>query len=107
MWLTSAHDLPLRHAAFNVEETRRKEHETGPNNVPKMEGKVQICYNFTAEESVTILYVNVAYLLTARTVEPAKGSETLVSRQRLGKHVPAATEVLLKPVFSAPSVQKG
>jgi hypothetical protein len=41
----------------------------------------------------------VAYLLKARTVEPEKqplptnGSETtFVSRQRLGKHVPAATD---------------
>jgi hypothetical protein len=39
----------------------------------------------------------VAYLLKARTVEPEKqpllanGSETFVSTQRLGKHVPTAT----------------
>jgi hypothetical protein len=62
----------------------------------------------------------VAYLLKARTVEPEKqpllanGSETeFVSRQRLGKHVPAATgthesmEVLLEMVFSIRSVQRG
>jgi hypothetical protein len=55
----------------------------------------------------------VAYLLKARTVEPEKqpllanGFETtFISRQRLGKHVPAATdthatiEVLLETVFS-------
>jgi hypothetical protein len=61
----------------------------------------------------------VAYLLKARTVEPEKhpllanGSETaFVSRQRLGKHVPAAmdthatVEVLLETVFSTRSVQK-
>jgi hypothetical protein len=55
----------------------------------------------------------VEYLLKARTVEPEKqpllanGSETtFVARQRLGKHVPAATdthstiEVLLETVFS-------
>jgi hypothetical protein len=52
------------------------------------------------------------YFLKARTVEPQKqtllenGSETtFVSRQRLGKHVPAATdkhatiEILLETVF--------
>jgi hypothetical protein len=62
----------------------------------------------------------VAYLLKARNVEPEKepllanGFETtLVSRQRLDKHVPAATdshatiEVLLGTVFSSPSVQRG
>jgi hypothetical protein len=61
----------------------------------------------------------VAYFLKARTVEPEKqlllanGSETIfVSRQRLGKHVPAATdthstiEVLLETVFSTLSVQR-
>jgi hypothetical protein len=59
----------------------------------------------------------VAYLLRARTVEPeqqsllANGSETFVSRQRLGKHVPAATDthltidVLLEMVFSIRSVR--
>jgi hypothetical protein len=58
----------------------------------------------------------VAYLLKARIVEPEKqpllasGSETtFVSSQRLGKHVPAATntykaiEVLLETVFSTRS----
>jgi hypothetical protein len=62
----------------------------------------------------------VAYLLKARIVEPEKqpllasGSETtLLSRQRLGKHVPAAKdthatiEVLLETVFSTLSVHKG
>jgi hypothetical protein len=62
----------------------------------------------------------VAYSLKARTVEAEKqlllenGSETkFVFRQRLGKHVPAATdthatiEVLLKTVFSTRSVQRG
>jgi hypothetical protein len=58
----------------------------------------------------------VSYLLKARTVEPKKepllanGSETIfVSRQRLGKHVPGATdtiEVLLKTVFSTRSVTR-
>jgi hypothetical protein len=61
----------------------------------------------------------VAYLLKARTVEPEKqpllanGSETtVVSRQRIGKHFPAATdthatiEVLLERVFSTLSVQR-
>jgi hypothetical protein len=56
----------------------------------------------------------VAYLLKSRTVKPEKqpllanGSETtFVFRQRLGKHVPAATdtlatiEVLLETVFSS------
>jgi hypothetical protein len=65
-------------------------------------------------------YYNVAHLLTARTVEPKKqpllanGSETtFVFRQRLGKHVPAATdtratiEILLETVFSTRSVQNG
>jgi hypothetical protein len=60
----------------------------------------------------------VAYLLKARTVEQEKkpllanGSEsTFVSRQGLGKHVPAAKiehatiEVLLETVFSTPSLQ--
>jgi hypothetical protein len=55
----------------------------------------------------------VEYFLKARTVEPEKqpllanGSETtFVSRQQLGKHVPAATdtyatiEVLLETTFS-------
>jgi hypothetical protein len=59
----------------------------------------------------------VAYLLKARTVEPEKqpllesGSGTMfVSWQRLGKHVPMATdmlatiEVLLEMVFSAESM---
>jgi hypothetical protein len=48
----------------------------------------------------------VAYLLKARTVEPEKhpllvnGSETtLVSRQRLGKHVPVATDTVGNGVF--------
>jgi hypothetical protein len=42
----------------------------------------------------------------------ANGSETFVSRQRLGKHVPAAAdthatiEVVLELVFSARSVQR-
>jgi hypothetical protein len=62
----------------------------------------------------------VAYLLNARTVEPEKqqllanSSETaVVSRQRLCKHVPAATdthaaiEILLETVFSTRSVQRG
>jgi hypothetical protein len=62
----------------------------------------------------------VAYLLKSRNVEPEKqpslanGSETtLVSRQWLGKHVPAATdmhatiEVLLETVFSTRPVQRG
>jgi hypothetical protein len=60
------------------------------------------------------------YLLEAITVEPekqpllAKGSETtFVSRQRLSKRVPAATdthatiEVLLNMVFSTRSMQRG
>jgi hypothetical protein len=64
-------------------------------------------------------YDTVAYLLKARTVEPEKppllmnGSETaFVSRQRLGKHVPAATdahatvEVLFETVFFTRSVPK-
>jgi hypothetical protein len=59
-------------------------------------------------------------MLKARTVEPEKqpllanGSEiTFVSRQRLGKHVPATTdthatiEVFLEAVFSTRSVQMG
>jgi hypothetical protein len=59
----------------------------------------------------------VSNLLKVRTVEQsllANGSETtFVSRQRLRKHVPAATdthatiEVLLEIVFSTRSVQKG
>jgi hypothetical protein len=62
----------------------------------------------------------VAYLLKARTVEPEKqtflsnGSKTtFVSRQRLGKYVPAAMgthatiEALLETVFSTLSVQRG
>jgi hypothetical protein len=62
----------------------------------------------------------VAYLFKARTVEPeqepllANSSETtFVSKQRLGKHVPAATgthaiiEVLLETVFSTRSVKRG
>jgi hypothetical protein len=61
----------------------------------------------------------VAYLLKARTVETQKqplianGSETtFVARQRLGKHVRAATnthetiEVLLETVFSTRSVPR-
>jgi ParB-like chromosome segregation protein Spo0J len=71
------------------------------------------------KSSPIYLYI-VAYLLKARTVEPEKqsllanGSETIfVSRQRLGKHVPAAMdtyvtiEVLLETVFSTRSVQRG
>jgi hypothetical protein len=63
---------------------------------------------------------NVAYMLKSRTVELEKqpllanGSETtFVSRQRLGKHVPAVTdkhvtiEVLLETVFCARSVKSG
>jgi hypothetical protein len=62
----------------------------------------------------------VVYLLKARTVEPEKQpllanslERTFVSRQRLGIHVPAATdkhatkEALLKTVFSTRSVQWG
>jgi hypothetical protein len=62
----------------------------------------------------------VAYLLKVRTVELQKqpllanGSETtFVSRQRLGKHIPAATdthatiEVLLETAFSIRSLQMG
>jgi hypothetical protein len=61
----------------------------------------------------------VADLLKTRTVEPEKqpllanGSEaTFVSRQRLGKHIPAATdthatiEVLLETVFFTRSEQR-
>jgi hypothetical protein len=60
-----------------------------------------------------------AYLLKARIVEPEKhpllanGSETFVCRQRLGKHVPVATdthatiEVLLETAFSTRSLQRG
>jgi hypothetical protein len=61
----------------------------------------------------------VEYLLKAKTLEPEKqpllanGLETtFVSRQRLGKHVPAATdmhatiEVLLEMVLSTRSVQR-
>jgi hypothetical protein len=58
------------------------------------------------------------YLLKERTVETEKqpllvnSSETFVSRQRLGKHDPAATdknakiEVLLETVFFTLSMQK-
>jgi hypothetical protein len=62
----------------------------------------------------------VAYLRKARFVEPEKqpllanGSETtFVSKRRLGKYVPTATdkratiEVLLETVFSTRSVQRG
>jgi hypothetical protein len=62
----------------------------------------------------------VVYLFKARTVEPEKqpmlenGFETIfVCRQRLGKHIPAATdtygtiEVLLEIIFSTRSVQWG
>jgi hypothetical protein len=62
----------------------------------------------------------VAYLLKAKIVEPEKqpllanGSETtFVSRLRLSKHTPAATdkhatiEMLLKTVFSTRSMQTG
>jgi hypothetical protein len=61
----------------------------------------------------------VTYLLKARTVEPEKQpllangcKTTILSRQRLIKNVPAATdkhatiEVLLGTVFSTRSVQK-
>jgi hypothetical protein len=61
-----------------------------------------------------------AYLLKARTVEPEKqplltnGSETsFVSRQQLGKHVPAAKDkkatiqVLLETVISTRSMRRG
>jgi hypothetical protein len=61
-----------------------------------------------------------AYLLKARTVEPEKQpllvngyKTTFISRQQLGKHVPAATdthatiEVLLETLFTIQSVQKG
>jgi hypothetical protein len=67
-----------------------------------------------------ILESIVAYLLKTRTVAPEKqpllanGSETaLVSMQRLGKHVPAATdtratiEVLLETVYSTRSMKRG
>jgi hypothetical protein len=66
------------------------------------------------------IIIYIAYLLKARTVEPEKqpllansSETTFVSRQRLGKHVPAATgthatiEVLLETVFSTRSVQRG
>jgi hypothetical protein len=62
----------------------------------------------------------VVYLLKAGTVEPEKqpllanGSETtFISKQRLGKYVPATTnihattEVLLQTVFPTRSVQMG
>jgi hypothetical protein len=62
----------------------------------------------------------VAYLLKARTVAPEKqpllanGAETtFVSRQRLGKHVPAATDThynnigTVGNVFSTRSMQRG
>jgi hypothetical protein len=62
----------------------------------------------------------VTYLLKAKSVEPEKqlllvnGPETIfVSRQRLGKHVPAASdthatvEVLLEKVFSTTVRAKG
>jgi hypothetical protein len=62
----------------------------------------------------------VAYLLKAKNGEPEKqplltnGSETTsVSMQRLGEHIPAATdrhailEVLLESVFSTRSVERG
>jgi hypothetical protein len=62
----------------------------------------------------------VIYLLKTRTVEPEKqpllanGSETtFVSRKRLGKHVPAATnthssiDVLLQRAFFTRSVKRG
>jgi hypothetical protein len=61
----------------------------------------------------------VAYLLKARTVETEKQTllandpeTTFVSRKRLGKHVPAATdtlatiELLLETAFSTRSVQR-
>jgi hypothetical protein len=58
----------------------------------------------------------VIYLLQARAVEPEKqslltiDSETFVSRQRIDKYIPAATdthariEILLETVFSGRSV---
>jgi hypothetical protein len=60
----------------------------------------------------------VAYSLKASTEEPEKmlllaNGSTFLSRQRLGKHVPAATdthatiEVLLETAFSIRSVQTG
>jgi hypothetical protein len=61
----------------------------------------------------------VAYLLKARTVEPEKqrllvnsSETTLIFRQRLGKHVPVATDThatiegLLETVFSVWQVQR-
>jgi hypothetical protein len=73
---------------------------------------------------ITVSYLSkdkkiLTYLLKANTVEPEKqlflanGSETVfISKQRLGKHVPAATdthaiEVLLETVVSTQSVQRG
>jgi hypothetical protein len=61
----------------------------------------------------------VTYLLKERTVEPEKqpllanvSETTFVSRQRLGKHVPAATDThatieVLLGVFSTRFVQRG
>jgi hypothetical protein len=62
----------------------------------------------------------VLYLLTLRTLEPEKQSlltngsvTTFVTRQRLGKHVPAARdtyatiEVLSETVLSTRSLQRG
>jgi hypothetical protein len=66
------------------------------------------------ETNYTFLAHNaVACLLEARTVAPENTSETtFVSRQRLGKHVPAATDkhatikVLLETVFSTRSMPR-
>jgi hypothetical protein len=66
----------------------------------------------------TFLLNTLAYSLKARAVEPKKlpllvnGSQTFVSRQRLGKYVPAAKDthatikVMLEGAFSTRSVQK-
>jgi hypothetical protein len=77
-------------------------------------------YSVASEGHMHTNLHTVVYLLQARPVEPEKqpllpnGSETtFVSRQLLGKHVPAVTdthatiEVLSEMVFSALSVERG
>jgi hypothetical protein len=88
---------------------------------PPIIGCPQMLFRTCSPSSIRVpLERTVAYLLKARTVEPEKqpllanGSETtFISRQRLGKHVTAATdthatiEVLLETVFYTHSVQRG
>jgi ParB-like chromosome segregation protein Spo0J len=89
----------------------------------KLATEIGVPYPARQWHELGLAYLNVyivAYLLKARTVEPEKqpllanGSEIKFdSRQRLGKHVPAATdthatiEVLLETVFSTRSMQRG